>query len=193
MERKLHVILVVPSTNSTLGLFAPSVNHTNTRYYYIQVAITSWFIYPPYNLSYNWYDISIKKLVFSTSKQYKILLINSKLMPPGSKGHEYLETCWTLWFFGGFFFLLLYHNAMYRRLSRCTGASLTIKKKIWNKITIGLAYAWAQNKKFPGEGGGGPRDELFRGRRSEFQFSRRRPDPSPDLSKSAHVSHIIFL
>lgn len=192
MERKLHVILVVPSTNSTLGLFAPSVNHTNTRYYYIQVAITSWFIYPPYNLSYNWYDISIKKLVFSTSKQYKILLINSKLMPPGSKGHEYLETCWTLWFFGGFFFLLLYHNAMYRRLSRCTGASLTIKKKIWNKITIGLAYAWAQNKKIPGEGGGVRGMNCSEGGVPSFNFPEGDQTPPP-TSLNPRTFHIYFL
>lgn len=49
-----------------------------------------------------------------------------------------------------------------------------------------------RTKKFQGKGGGGPRDELFRGRSSEFQFSRR-PDPSPNLSKSAHVSHIFFI
>lgn len=43
------------------------------------------------------------------------------------------------------------YYAMYRRLSRCAGASLSIKKK--NKITISLTYAWLKNNNFRGGGG----------------------------------------
>lgn len=47
------------------------------------------------------------------------------------------------------------------------------------------------------KGGGGmggcPSDEFIQGGGVEFEFFRGRPDPSHDLFRSAHVSHVYFL
>lgn len=86
------------------------------------------------------------------------------------------------------------YYAMYRRLSRCAGASLSIKKK--NKITISLTYAWLKNNNFRGGGGGVrgcPSDEFIRrgegGGGSSLNFSEG-DQTLPTTSLNPRTFHI---